>query len=570
VNVLVAAFESDVLTGKVSTKDFRASLPSAVKNQALHDAQSVFKRSFELGCIPVLKKPICQWNNQNWRIEQGTLILPAYQDGKTQQMRLACADTPMEGKAGALRIKKKRGKWIADITFTIEDAPPTDGQAILGVDLGIKVPAAAHVGGKGTRFFGNGRCQRHMRRRFYARRKKLQQANKTRAVRKSKGKEAQWMKNINHQLSRQIVNHAHEQGVGVIKVESLSGIRKGTTRKSRGASARKNNRMQNTWSFYQLTAFITYKAERMGIRMEQVHPRYIPEEELTRLMGAIRTLGCPYQRTALLIARWSGARRDEIRRLEMNCLDSYSDGTPRLRISAGKTYQERLIPLHEEAAQAIRSLQAYRANEPTRGFRDDLTGVSSRRLFVHHGKMFSAEYLFVSPLQQACAKAGLVTPDGKATVTAQRFRHTVGTQLAEKGARLHTIMKVLGHTSASMSMVYAQISDQEVRKDYQAVLGSGALIAGPAARALQAGELQASAIAWLKTNLLKTELELGRCLRLPQEGPCECDLYLTCAKFVTTLSTHLGSGIDETSSWISLRMPPLVAGNGRWNGIDAS
>jgi hypothetical protein len=39
---------------------------------------------------------------------------------------------------------------------------------------------------------------------------------------------------------------------------------------------------------------------------------------------------------------------------------------------------------------------------------------------------------------------------------------------------------------------------------------------------------------WLKTNFFKTELELGHCLRLPQEGPCECDLYLTCAKFVTT------------------------------------
>ena len=58
VNVLVAAFESDVLTGKVSTKDFATHLPSAVKNQALRDAQSVFKRSVELGCIPVLKKPI--------------------------------------------------------------------------------------------------------------------------------------------------------------------------------------------------------------------------------------------------------------------------------------------------------------------------------------------------------------------------------------------------------------------------------------------------------------------------------------------------------------------------------
>lgn len=262
-------------------------------------------------------------------------------------------------------------------------------------------------------------------------------------------------------------------------------------------------------------------------------PRYIPEEELSRLMAVIRTLECPYRRTALLIARWSGARRDEIRRLEFDCLDSYADGTPRLRIPAGKTYQERLVPLHEEAA-AIRALQAQRADEPTRGFRDELTGVSTPRLFVHRGKLFSEAYLFESALREACARAGLVTAEGKATVTAHRFRHTVGTQLAGKGARLNTIVKVLGHTSVSMSMVYAQISDQEVRRDYQAVLGPGATLAGPAAVALQTGELAASAIVWLKTNFLKTELELGRCLRLPQEGPCECDIYLMCAKFVTT------------------------------------
>ena len=37
-----------------------------------------------------------------------------------------------------------------------------------------------------------------------------------------------------------------------------------------------------------------------------------------------------------------------------------------------------------------------------------------------------------------------------------------------------------------------------------------------------------------QVHFFKTELELGHCLRLPAEGPCECDLYLTCAKFVTT------------------------------------
>jgi len=41
-------------------------------------------------------------------------------------------------------------------------------------------------------------------------------------------------------------------------------------------------------------------------------------------------------------------------------------------------------------------------------------------------------------------------------------------------------------------------------------------------------------VAWLQTNFLKTELELGHCLRTPAEGPCECDLVLTCSKFLTT------------------------------------
>src|SRR5258708_6788098 len=92
-------------------------------------------------------------------------------------------------------------------------------------------------------------------------------------------------------------------------------------------------------------------------------PRYIPEEELGRLMLVIRTLSCPFQRAALLIARWSGARRDEICRLSFNCLDTYSDGTPRLHIPVGKTYSERLVPITEEAAEAIRQVQQVRQGE---------------------------------------------------------------------------------------------------------------------------------------------------------------------------------------------------------------
>jgi IS605 OrfB family transposase len=85
------------------------------------------------------------------------------------------------------------------------------------------------------------------------------------------------MRDINHKLSRQIVAYAKAQDVGVIRLEKLAGIRQRTARTSRGAKktrARKNNRMIATWTFFQLTTFITYKAERLGICVEQVDPAY--------------------------------------------------------------------------------------------------------------------------------------------------------------------------------------------------------------------------------------------------------------------------------------------------------
>jgi putative transposase len=287
INVLVQALDSDVLPdgGKdASTKDFTAALPSAVKNQALRDARSVWKRSCELGIIPVLRKPLCQWNNQNWHIEQGakgeTLISPVYQNGQVGQIAIRCSGTEPQGSPGVLRIKRKRGKWVADVAYTLPEPAPTLDQGIMGVDLGVKVPAVVPVIGRGTRFLGNGRKQQAKRRQFYARRKELQEAKKVRAVRKSQGKEHRWMRDVNQKLSQAIISHAQQQGVGVIRLERLAGIRQRTARKRGGAdsrkaaTARKNNRLIATWTFHQLATFIAYKAERAGMAVEWVDPAY--------------------------------------------------------------------------------------------------------------------------------------------------------------------------------------------------------------------------------------------------------------------------------------------------------
>jgi integrase len=271
----------------------------------------------------------------------------------------------------------------------------------------------------------------------------------------------------------------------------------------------------------------------MPLRTARV-PRFIPGHQLDPVMDGIRDLQCPLQRTALLIARWSGARRSEIRRLHLDCLDAYPDGTARLRLAAGKSRKERTVPVHDEAAEAIRALVAIRQKQGDRGLLDPDLGERVRYLFLRNGALAHPEYLFAAPLRTICAELDLLDGEGRAAIHPHRFRHTLGTQLAEKGARMQTIMKILGHASPGMSMTYTHISDPTVLADYQAVLQPGAVIAGPLAETLRAGKLDQQAVDWLKTNFYKTELELGHCLRLPQEGPCECDLYLSCAKFVTT------------------------------------
>jgi len=172
-------------------------------------------------------------------------------------------------------------------------------------------------------------------------------------------------------------------------------------------------------------------------KLPQRIPRFIPDHELDLVMPVINEITCPFQRAALLVARWSGARRDEIRHLPLDCLDHYPDGTPRLRLPGRKTCKERMVPLHQDAGHALQKVIDLRKNGPERPFADERTGEQVRYLFMDHGKLLSLFYLFNTPIQQACEQVGLVVPGGKkggsgvrGTISARRFRHTVGTQLA--------------------------------------------------------------------------------------------------------------------------------------------
>ena len=173
----------------------------------------------------------------------------------------------LNGKLGALRITRKNGKWIARIAVETETTEPS-GRAVMGVDPGLKVPAVAVTNTGKTKFSGNWRKNKYMKRKHRARRKKLGKAKKQKAINKLNNKEQRWMKDQDHKVSREIVNFAIVNGVGTIRMESLQNIRE-TARTSR-----KNEKNLHTWSFNRLAGFIEYKANLAGIKAEYVDPAY--------------------------------------------------------------------------------------------------------------------------------------------------------------------------------------------------------------------------------------------------------------------------------------------------------
>jgi len=301
VNAIVSEMVNAEKVLKLTSKDINAFMPSAVRNQAIRDAKSVYKKSKKLGVIPVLKKPVCIWNNQNYRIKNNELEFPVLIGDKSKRIKVKAIFDEYQMmlienaiKLGTLRITQKSGKWIAQIAVEEKTSTPVKSNIIMGVDLGLKVPAVARISSGKVKFFGNGRVNKFFKRRFRAVRKKLGQSKKLQAIKNIHDKEQRWMKDKDHKISHQIIKFAIENNVSTIRLEKLSGIRQ------TAKTSRKNEKNLHTWSFYRLANYIEYKASLAGIKVEYVDPAYTSQicpacGAKNKAKGRNYTCKCGYQ-----------------------------------------------------------------------------------------------------------------------------------------------------------------------------------------------------------------------------------------------------------------------------------
>jgi putative transposase len=159
------------------------------------------------------------------------------------------------------------------VTVDAPEPTPDEASEYLGVDLGIITLAATSEG----EFLNHSTGPKHahvnqVRARYSRFRQKLQKKgtrSAKRLLKRRSGKERRFVKDVNHCISKVIVQTAKGTRRG-IALENLQGIRARAGKTVR----RRQRRVLHSWAFAQLRAFIAYKAALPGVPVVYVNPAY--------------------------------------------------------------------------------------------------------------------------------------------------------------------------------------------------------------------------------------------------------------------------------------------------------
>lgn len=282
-------------------------------------------------------------------------------------------------------------------------------------------------------------------------------------------------------------------------------------------------------------------------------PRYIPKEVLEQIDCNLDALPKPIARM-LIVIRESGMRVSELCNLKFDCIRQDAQGTWWLDYYRFKQKDEHTVPIRPEIAAVIQEQQQYiRENlgnlfhklfcqtEGCTWFQNKIPkkDLNKRELdyFSPLPKEISPNtfrgYLYKLAVDKNIRDAsGQIFPIQKV----HQFRHTKATDMINNGVPIEQIKRYLGHTSFSMTMVYAHIHDRTLKQQVEKYWNGGKVvnIAGELVKSHHP-ELETVDMQWFKKSVLAQALPNGYCGRPVLKGPCpHANACLTCSDFRTT------------------------------------
>ena len=174
-------------------------------------------------------------------------------------------------KFGTAKLVNKHGKYFLHIpvTYDIEDNNISDICNVVGIDRGINFVVATYDSEHKSDFV-SGKAIKQKRAHYSKLRKELQMRQTPSARRRLLAigqRENRWMQDINHQVSKALVESNPKHTLFVL--EDLSGVRNATER-----VRTKDRYVSVSWSFYDLEQKLIYKAKQNQSSVIKVDPRY--------------------------------------------------------------------------------------------------------------------------------------------------------------------------------------------------------------------------------------------------------------------------------------------------------
>jgi integrase/recombinase XerC len=150
----------------------------------------------------------------------------------------------------------------------------------------------------------------------------------------------------------------------------------------------------------------------------------------------------------------TGTRLSELQGLSMGDLDLVSQ---QVKVR-GKGRKERIVPIGDHAALALRNYEAKRDDL----LRNRRSGVERSAYFLSRtGKRISVRMV------QKVVSGFLDQIDEDAGLSVHSLRHTFATHLLDAGADLRAVQELLGHASISTTQIYTHTSVERLKQVYQ-------------------------------------------------------------------------------------------------------
>ncbi len=168
-------------------------------------------------------------------------------------------------------VKDRNNKYYLHIpvTLKVDDCEVSEICNVVGIDRGINFLAVSYDSKGKSTFFDGGKIK-HKRAHYKEVRSELQKKKTPSSRRRLKrigSRENRWMNDVNHCLSKALVNSYNPNTLFVL--EDLTGIRSATEKVKR-----KDRYISVSWSFYDLEQKLKYKAQRNSCLVINVDPHY--------------------------------------------------------------------------------------------------------------------------------------------------------------------------------------------------------------------------------------------------------------------------------------------------------